>query len=267
MRRRAVLLLLLACVALGVPAAGAAPPTLTPGVLVVGVDMPSPGFQVGAVKGSQVLVARGFEISLARVLAVRLGVPAVRFYQEGQFPRLFSAGAKPWDMAIAQITITPKRQTTAVFSTPYLSADQGVLLSKLTATAPKTVVALRALPLCALAGSTGADLIASQILPTRKPLLAGNVTLLMQAVQTGRCGAAIYDAPSLATLKTQAPGRYGALVGVIATGEQYGVALPQGSELTPAVNDAIAGLIADGTIARLQKQWLSTTVASLPVLR
>lgn len=269
MRRIATLLVLLSTVLalLAAPSALAAPPTLTPGELVVGLNMPSPGFQVGSVKGSQVLVARGFEISLARALAAKLGIPAVRFYQEGQFPRLFSAGPKPWDIALAQITITPGRQATADFSTPYLSADQGVLLSKATVPAPKTLAALRALKLCALAGSTGADLLLGRVKPTRAPILAGNVTLLLQSVQSGRCGAAIYDAPSLATLKAQAPQRYGALVGVISTGERYGIALPKGSALGPDVDTAVAALIADGTIVRLQRQWLTTTLGSLTVLR
>jgi polar amino acid transport system substrate-binding protein len=265
--RRFVATLVVAVLLAGGAAAGAASPTLTPGVLVVGLDMPSPGFQVGAVKGSQVLVARGFEISLARALALKLGVPAVHFYQEGQFPRLFSAGPKPWDLAIAQITITPARAITADFSVPYLVVDQGVLLSRSVVVKPTTVAALRALQLCALAGSTGADLVATRISPTRRPLLSGNVTLLTQAVQSGRCAAAIYDAPSLATLKAQAPARYGALAGVLATGERYGVALPKGSALTAAVDAAIGALIADGTIARLQRQWLATNLAALPVVR
>ena len=89
----------------------------------------------------------------------------------------------------------------------------------------------------------------------------------MQSVQSGRCAAAVYDAPSLATLKAQAPARYGALAGMIPTGERYGVALPKGSPLAPAVDAAVAALVADGTIARLQKQWLSTNLGALPVLR
>ena len=53
-----------------------------PGALTVGLDMPSPGFEVGAVTGHSVLFARGFEIDLARVIAARLGIPRVAFYQE-----------------------------------------------------------------------------------------------------------------------------------------------------------------------------------------
>jgi len=44
----------------------------------------------------------------------------------------------------------------------------------------------------------------------------------------------VYDSPVLATLKARAPLRYGTLLGVIATGEQYGIALPKGSTLSPA---------------------------------
>jgi polar amino acid transport system substrate-binding protein len=264
-RRLALAALLL--LAPGAASAGAAAPTITPGVLVVGLNMPSPGFQVGAVKGSQVLVARGFEIALARAIAAKLDVPVVRFYQESQFPRLFSAGAKPWDVAIAQISITPARQATADFSVPYLSVDQGVLLSRLAPTTPETLAGLRSLQLCSLAGSTGADVVAARVRPARTPLLLGNVTLLMQALQTGRCAAAVYDAPSLATLKAQAPARYGSFAGVIPTAETYGVALPRGSALTPQVSAAITALIADGTLARLQRSWLTTNLSALPVLR
>jgi polar amino acid transport system substrate-binding protein len=266
-RRLGLVLAVAVLCAFAAASASAAPPTLAPGVLVVGLDMPSPGFQVGAVKGSQVLVARGFEISLARAIAAKLGVPTVRFYQEGQFPRLFSAGPKPWDIAIAQISITPAREVTADFSVPYLAVDQGVLLSRLTPTPPTTLAGLRALQLCSLADSTGADVIAARVEPTRKPILYGNVTLLMQAVQTGRCAAAVYDAPSLATLKAQAPTRYGSFAGVIPTAESYGVALPRGSALTGPVNDAIRTLIADGTVARLQRSWLAANLNTLPVLR
>ena len=71
----------------------------------------------------------------------------------------------------------------------------------------------------------------------------------------------------LATLKARAPLRYGTLLGVIATGEQYGIALPKGSTLRPAVNKALTAMVEDGTIERLQRKWLTTGIDKLPVLR
>jgi ABC-type amino acid transport substrate-binding protein len=50
-------------------------------------------------------------------------------------------------------------------------------------------------------------------------------------------------------------------------GEQYGVALPKGSRLTSSADAALSTLIADGTVQRLQKKWLSANLSRLPVLR
>jgi polar amino acid transport system substrate-binding protein len=248
-------------------AAPAAAPiaTVTPGQLTVGVSLPSEGFEVGVAKGDQVIYAQGFDIDLARALAKQLGLAKVAFVQS-QFGRLFSSGTKPWDVAIAQITITTQRNRTADFTQPYLSVDQGVLVGQAVIPVPRSLAALRPLQICALSKSTGADAATATIAPTRPVRQYGNVPTLMQALQTGRCQAVVYDAPSLGILETRAPDYYGPLVGIIKTGEQYGVALPNGSPLTADVDAALGALIADGTILSLQKKWLGTSVSALPVL-
>jgi polar amino acid transport system substrate-binding protein len=261
---------LLAVAALGLAiaaaAAAATPTTTTPGRLTVGVNLPSEGFQVGIVRGADVLLAQGLEIDMARTLASRLGLDRAVFVQS-RFDRLFSPGAKPWDVAIAQITTTPRRKGTADFSVPYLKVDQGVLLSQsVGGTPPRTTAGLRGLRICALAKSTGAEVVTGRIKPTRPARLIGNVPSLLLDVQTGKCDAVVYDAPVLATLKARAPLRYGALAGVIRTAEQYGIALPKGSALLPSVNAALTSMVNDGTIERLQRKWLTTGIDRLPVL-
>jgi polar amino acid transport system substrate-binding protein len=254
--------------ALAVVTAGSAapPPTQVPGQLTVGVSLPSEGFQVGVVKGSKVIYAQGLEIDLARALAARLGLPRTSFVQS-RFERLYSAGSKPWDIAIAEITITPQRRRSASFSRPYMSVDQGVLAAQTLRRPPKTLAGLRALKLCALAKSTGAEVARDVIDPTQPVLLVGNVPTLMLDLQTGRCQAVVYDAPALGTLKARAPLRYGPFVGVIETGEEYGIAMPKGSALVGPVNKAIASLVADGTVERLQRKWVTVHLENLPVLR
>jgi polar amino acid transport system substrate-binding protein len=257
----------LAALVLAGASAGAAPPaTITAGQLTVGVSLPSEGFEVGVARGDQVTYAQGFDIDLARALAKRLGLSRTAFVQS-QFGRLFSSGAKPWDVAIAQITITDQRRRTAEFTRPYMSVDQGVLAAQTVSPAPATLADLRSLRICALGKSTGADVATTTIAPTKPVRLIGNVPTLMLDLQTGRCQAVVYDAPTLGTLKARAPDRYGPFVGVIQTGEQYGVALPKGSPMLTSVDAALGALIADGTVERLQKKWLSTNLTSLPVLR
>jgi len=256
---------LLGLVLVAVASSAAPPPTVTPGRLTVGVALPSEGFEVGIVKGPRVLYAQGFDIDLARAIARRLGLPRVDFLQS-RFDRLFSSGAKPWDVAVAQITITRRRRATADFTRPYLQVDQGVLLAQTVRPVPRTIAGLRPLRICAIRKTTGADAASARIRPTRPVILIGNVSTLMLNVQTGRCQAVVYDAPTLGTAKAQAPSRYGPFVGVLRTREQYGIALPKGSPLLGPVDAALAALIANGTIKRLERTWLTTDLSKLPVL-
>ena len=257
---------LAALAAVGTASAAAPPATQQPGVLTVGVAMPSEGFQVGVVKGSTVIYAQGFEIDFAKALAARLGLGGTVFVQN-RFDRLYSAGAKPFDLAIGQISITPARSRTVDFSRPYMSVDQGILAAQTVQPVPTTIAGLRALRICALTKSTGADVARERIAPVKPVLLVGNVPTLMLNLQTGRCDAVVYDAPTLGTLKKRAPDRYGPFVGVVDTAEEYGIALPKGSALLAPVNKAIASLVADGTVDRLARRWLTVDPADLRVLR
>jgi polar amino acid transport system substrate-binding protein len=261
-----VLLVGLLLVVLAATASAARQQMVNPGQLTVGVTLPSEGFQVGVVRGSEVLYAQGLEIDLARALALRLDLDRTAFVQS-RFDRLFSAGQKPWDVAIAEITITQDRRRTAEFTRPYMSVDQGVLAAQTVTRVPRTIVGLRPLQICALAKSTGALVAQGTIAPTKRVRLLGNVDGLMLDLQTGRCEAVVYDAPTLGTLKDRAERRYGPFVGVIKTGEKYGIALPRGGALRAQVDRALAGLIADGTVERLQRKWLTTHLEELRVLR
>jgi len=257
----------LATAAFGLVGTGAAapPPTLAPGTLTVGVALPSEGFQVGIVKGSEVVYAQGFEIDLARALALRMGLKSTAFVQS-RFDRLYSAGVKPFDLAIAEISITPARKRTVVFSMPYMSVDQGVLASQTLSPVPKSIAALKSLRVCALAKTTGADLARTRIAPTKPVLAVGNVPTLMLNLQTGRCDVVVYDAPALGTLKARAPDRYGPFVGVVKTGETYGIAIPKGTPLLGPVNKALRTLLDDGSVDALARQWLTFDPAKARVL-
>jgi ABC-type amino acid transport substrate-binding protein len=106
----------------------AAPPTRVAGELTVALSLPSPGLQAGSVQGTRVVFSKGLEPELVRALAARLGVRTVRFVNEPLFSKLVSKGPKPWDFAIAAVTITPARQRNVSFTAPYLTGDQGVLV-------------------------------------------------------------------------------------------------------------------------------------------
>lgn len=273
MRRAAPLVVsALLAIAAAVPAAGqsTAPPvpTVRPGELTVAVSLPFPGLQVGAVAPDGVVtVARGLEIDMARRIAADLGIGRVRFVNEAFFSRLLTAGDKPWDMAIAGITITPDRRERVAFSRAYLDADQGVLVRRGLGTVPRTLADLRVLRLCSERNSTGLRLIRTRVRPAAPPLQAGNAQRLFGLLQAGRCDAAVYDAPVLGAEVDAVPDRYGPLAGRLDTRERYGIVFPKGSRLRGRVDAIVRGMVTDGTMRRLSRTWLSTDVRRLPVIR
>ena len=264
MRFAAAVALALALVA---GASGAEPPeTLTPGVLTVALNLPSPGFQVGAVlPNKRVVAARGLEIDLARSLAARLGIRRVTFVNEPSFQRLLARGDKPWDIALAEVTITPSRRESVDLSAPYLRAEQGVLLRKSIAV-PRTRAALARLRICVQRGTTSVDVVRERVSPSRPPFRFASLELLFDALRVGRCDAAVLDAPILAAERAFAPDRYGPLAGVLRTNERYGVVLRKGAPLTIQVDAAVRALVANGTLSRLERRWLRTDLRRLPVL-
>jgi polar amino acid transport system substrate-binding protein len=262
---RSVLVAVVALALVG-GASGAAPPaTVAPGVLTVALSLPSPGFQAGAVRpNGTVVAARGLEVDFARSLAARLGLRRVRFTNDPSFKRLLAPGRKPWDVALAEVTITAARRQSVDLSLPYLRADQGVLLRK-GLTAPRTLAALARLRICLQRGTTSVAIVRERVRPSRPLLFYTSVDLLLEGVRSGRCEAAVLDAPILAAERAAAPYRYGALAGRLRTNESYGVVLQKGSPLTRRVNAAVRALVANGTLAKLQRRWLLSDLGSLRV--
>ena len=74
-------------------AAAATQPTKRPGELTVALNLPRPALQVGAVRGGDIVLARGFEVDVARALARRLGL-RLRLVQVRDAQRLLQPGAK-----------------------------------------------------------------------------------------------------------------------------------------------------------------------------
>lgn len=258
-RRRALLVPALAIAGL----AAAAP--AAPAAITVGLNMPSPGFQVGSVRGADVYYAKGLEIDLARALAKRLGQTAT-FYQEAKFTRLVAAGRKPWDMALAQVTITKPRARNVDFSIPYLRVDQGVLRRKGLDARTRSLGDLQDLQICLQKGTTSVATVQQRIRPTRRPLYFTSTTVMLERLRTGPCDVVVADLPVLATLRAQAPQRFGTLAGRIVTNEAYGAVFADGNRLRLRVNRALKAMQAAGELQTITRRWLNLNVRTVPIL-
>jgi polar amino acid transport system substrate-binding protein len=242
-------------------------PLKSPGTLTVGLSLPSPGFQTGTIRGTDVTHPKGMEIEMAQQIAAKLGIKKIKFYNVTNFANIYSPAPKPYDFAVAEVTITPARAKAVAFSVPYYDANQGVMIRKGLSPQPTSIAGLKNLELCATTGTTGADFIKNKIRPTKGPLFPQLTTTMFQQVQSGRCDASVYDAPILGGQRALKPSVYGPIVGQIKTGEQYGIVFEKGSKLLPQVNTILKGWKADGTISRLAKKYLTTDVSKLPVFK
>ena len=234
------------------------PPTKKPGTLIVGFDLPAPGFWNGRASGTTIRNPTGFEYDLSQAIAKKLGIAKVE-YLRAPFGGLFSPAPKKYDFAFEEVTITPQRAKVIDFSVPYFDANQGVLIRK-GLPAPKSIADLKRLQLCAQANTTGLAYILHKLRPAKKPLVySASSTAAFDAVEAGRCDALILDVPIVVSQSKKKPGAYGGVVGQIVTKEGYGAVMEKGSKLKPFVDKAIEALRADGTIDRLQKRWLPFT--------
>ena len=250
-----------------VPAASArpaAPPTLQSGKLIVAFGDPAPGFASGTVRGNTVTNPRGYEVDLASAIAAKLGLKPSWMYSP--WNSLFAPGTKKFDISFQEATITSQRKRTVDFTTSYLNANQGVLISKQT-TPPKSLADLKKLQTCAQTNTTGLDWIKTQLHPAKSPLSFPTTTAAYQAVQINRCQAMILDVPLVSLQKKQKPAAYGPVAGQVVTHEQYGAVLQKGSKLLATVNSVLKGLASDGTIGKLQKKWFNVDFSKIPVLK
>ncbi|MGH3026094.1 MAG: substrate-binding periplasmic protein [Gaiellaceae bacterium] len=250
-----------------VPAATAkraSAPTLQSGKLIVAFGDPAVGFASGTVRGSTITNPRGYEVDLAKDIAKGLGVTPSWMYTS--WNGLFLPGTKKFDISFQEATITAQRGRTVTFSSPYMNANQGVLISKRT-TPPKSIADLKKLQTCAQTNTTGLDWINSVLKPSTRPLTYPTTTAAFQAVQLNQCQAIVLDVPIVALERKSNPTKFGPVAGQIVTHEQYGAVMQKGSKLAPLIDAQIKKLTANGTIAKLQKKWFNLNFGAIPVLK
>jgi polar amino acid transport system substrate-binding protein len=248
----------------GMAASSSSPPVLQKGKLIVAFGDPAPGFAAGRIRGTKIINPKGYEVDLASKVAAALHLTPVWKYSP--WTGLFAPGTKKFDISFQEATITIQRRKTVDFTSPYMNANQGVLLSK-KAPMIHSLADLRKLQTCAQADTTGLDYIKTQLKPSKRPLTYPTTTAAYQSVSNGTCQAFVLDVPLILLQKKQTPTRFGPVAGQIVTHEVYGAVLQKGSKLTPIVNGIIKKFTKNGTIGKLQKKWFNVDFNSMQVLK
>ncbi len=161
------------------------------------------------------------------------------------------------DLALSDLTATPERGQVLDFTDPYLAATPAVLVR--TGRSVPDLHAAQSLSWAVGRNTTLRTFLGDTVRPEGKVQLSSSQHETAQAVEDGQVEAGLLDLPVAAAVARDSHGRL-AVAGQFDSNDDISAALPQGSANLDATSSAIRGLIADGTIASLAKQWLGITL-------
>ncbi|MFD9432562.1 ABC transporter substrate-binding protein [Streptomyces sp. NPDC060002] len=242
--------------------------TETSGKLTIATDQPAyePWF-----KDDKPANGEGFESAVAYAVAEQLGYDkSAVVWQSVPFNKAFAPGAKTFDFDINQVSISDERKKAVDFSSGYYDVRQAVIALKGTKAAEATGTAdLKGLKLGAQVGTTSLDYIDDVVKPSRDAAVYAKNDQAKSALKNGQVDAIVTDLPT-AFYITSAEVTDAEIVGQFenqgGTPEQFGLVLDKGSALTSCVTGAVDALREDGTLAKIEQQWLSDAVDA-PVLK
>ena len=234
-------------------------PVKEPGKFTVGTDKPAyePWFS-----DDDPTNGKGYESAVTYAVAERLGFSRDEVsWITVPFTNAYAPGDKKFDVDINQVSITEQRRKAVDFSSGYYDVAQAVVT---TAGSPiaeaTTLAALKTAKLGAQVGTTSYTAITDQIQPEKQPRVYDTNDLAVQALKNGQIDALVVDLPT-AFYVAGAQLDDGKIVGQLPPGngggDQFGFVLAKGSPLTVCVSAAVDALRTDGTLKRIEGEYLS----------
>lgn len=224
--------------------------------LTVQTNLPSPGWWKGE---SPTDITGGFEFCLAANIAHRAGLPKVNV-ENVSFDALVAGQTKGYDMAMAQISVTPEREKVVTFSAPYFDSNLGVLAPK-----GSTITAdnIGSKKIGVQVGTTAVEWVQKTLKPGTAPQLFQDTTSMVTAVQSELVDAAIQDTAIMLGFAKNSNGEL-EVIGQYDSGEQYAAIYEKDSKNAEAINAGIEAMRTDGTLDKLSAKWLGPELGGDP---
>src|SRR4051812_32962067 len=243
--------------------------TKTKGKLTIATDKPvyEPWFKDDKPENGQ-----GFEGAVAFAVAGKLGFAHGDVtWTRASFDSVVQPGPKTFDFDINEVSITDKRKQAVDFSSGYYDVTQAIITVKGSKIASaKSIADLKAAKIGAQVGTTSLDTIKNVIKPTSEPAVFNTNDDAAKALGNGQIDGLVTDLPTAFFITGSGQVKDSSIVGQFAnqggTPEQFGLVLDKGSALTTCLSQAVDALRADGTLKKIEQQWLAQT-AGAPVLQ
>jgi len=243
--------------------------TKTSGKLTIATDEPAyePWF-----KDDKPASGKGFESAVAYAVAQQLGYDkSAVVWQSVPFNKAFAPGEKTFDFDINQVSISAERKKAVDFSSGYYDVRQAVIALKGSKAAKATTIAdLRGLKLGAQVGTTSLNYIQDVVKPTQEAAAYAKNDQAKSALENKQVDAIVVDLPTAFYITGSGQVKDSSIIGQFAnqggTPEQFGLVLDKGSSLTTCVTQAVDALRQDGSLKKLEQQWLAQS-AGAPILR
>lgn len=225
-----------------------------PGTLTVETTLPAQGWWNGTTPAS---IKSGYEYCLAAELANMAGLKSVTV-KNVSFAQLVAGRTNNFDLALAEISITPERAKVVDFSTPYFDSNIGVLVRKDSGVTEDNIKSKKC---AAYSGTTSVDFIRNELKCNAK--IYPNSQSLYQGLLSGQVDADFLDT-AIVLAEAKSTGGKLEVVGQYKTGEKYGAIYPKGSANKDALDKGIKTLIDDGTTKKLSKDYLGPAFGGDP---
>lgn len=238
----------------------AAGKTITDGMLTVATGNPAYYPWVHDDKPED---GKGFEAAVAYEVASRMGFAKDKVtWVRTSFDEAIQPGEKNFDVNIQQYSITAERDKIVDFSDPYYTAAAAILVRKATMESgvKPEIAALKALKWGVMGSTTALPVVTELIKPDSDPLLYDDNANVVAAMKANQIDAAIFDLPTALYLSAVVL-EDGALLGQFPADasknpDQFGMLMSEGNPLKGCVNDALKAMKDDGTLAKIEAQWL-----------
>jgi polar amino acid transport system substrate-binding protein len=225
------------------------------GVLTVATDKPAypPWFE-----NNNPANGKGYESAVAYAIAHQLGFKSSQVHWAYEpFDASYAPGSKKFDFDINEVSYTAQRATAVSFSSSYYDVQQSLVALKGSAIATKhTPAELKTYVYGDQIGTTSLSFITGSIQPTNQPKVFSTLNDVKQALQTNQIAAFVTDTPTAQYISSSEIPNTVMVAQFPSTGEHYGLLFSKGNPLVGCVNQAIATLKSNGTLAALQRQYL-----------